>query len=127
MRQGTHIWLKALSDRVQKQEMKELLEKISSITQKFDRVLADSVLEVSVSANRQLVEELRGEGMCQALLEIMQPEINEIVESTVQKKIQDAISNAVKGFRDLGADDEKIKELLMKNYDLTPKEAAMYL
>ena len=127
LRQGTHIWLKALSDRVQKQEMKELLEKISSITQKFDRVLADSVLEVSVSANRQLVEELRGEGMCQALLEIMQPEINEIVESTVQKKIQDAISNAVKGFRDLGADDEKIKELLMKNYDLTPKEAAMYL
>lgn len=124
LKQGSHIWLRALSDRVQKQEMEELLEKIHSITRKFDRALADSVLEVSVSANRKLVEELRGgEGMCQALLEIMQPEINEIVESNIQK----AILNAVKGFRDLGADDEKIKELLVKNYDLTLKEAAMYL
>lgn len=124
LKPGSHIWLRALSDRVQKQEMEELLEKIHSITRKFDRALADSVLEVSVSANRKLVEELRGgEGMCQALLEIMQPEINEIVESNIQK----AILNAVKGFRDLGADDEKIKELLVKNYGLTLKEAAMYL
>lgn len=61
--------------------------------------------------------------MCQALLEIMEPEINEIVETKVQK----AIINAVKGFRDLGADDEKITEVLVKNYDLTPKEAAKYL
>ena len=65
--------------------------------------------------------------MCQALLEIMEPEINEIVESKIQKKIQESILSAVKGFRDLGADDEKIKEILMSNYELTPKEAAMYL
>ena len=44
-----------------------------------DRELADSVLQVSVSANKQVVEELRGdENMCQALLEIMEPEINKI-------------------------------------------------
>ncbi len=61
--------------------------------------------------------------MCQALLEIMEPEINKIVEAKIQK----SILNAVKSFRDLGADDEKIKEILMKNYELTSKEAAMYL
>ncbi len=124
LKQEDHIWLKALSDRVQKQEMKKLLERINGITEKFDRELADSVLEVSISANKQIIEVLRGDdSMCQALLEIMEPEINKIVEAKIQK----SILNAVKSFRDLGADDEKIKEILMKNYELTSKEAAMYL
>ena len=69
--------------------------------------------------------------MCQALLEIMEPEINEIVESKiqeeVQKEIQKSILIAVKGFRDLGADNGKIKGILMSNYELTPKEAEQYL
>lgn len=69
--------------------------------------------------------------MCQALLEIMEPEINEIVESKVHEvihqEVQKSILIAVKGFRDLGADDEKIKEILMSNYELTAKEAALYL
>ena len=55
--------------------MKVLLERINSLTQAFDRELADSVLEVSIKANKQIVGELRGdENMCQALLEIMEPE-----------------------------------------------------
>ncbi len=73
--------------------------------------------------------------MCQALLEIMEPEINEIVEAKVQeeihkevqKEVEKSISIAVKSFRDLGVDNEKIKEMLMKNYELTAKEAALYL
>ncbi len=53
---------------------------------KFDRELADSVLQVSVSANRQVVDELRGdENMCQALLEIMEPEINKIKENVKEE------------------------------------------
>lgn len=132
LKKKEHTWLRALSDRVEEHEMEELLERINSLTQKFDRELADSVLEVSIRANKQLIEKLRGDdSMCQALLEIMEPEINEIVESKVQKKIQEkvqeSILNAVKGFRDLGANDEKIKEILMSNYELTAKEAAMYL
>lgn len=52
-----------------------------------DRELADSVLEVSVRANMRVVEELRGdENMCQALLEIMEPEINEMAESKVNMR-----------------------------------------
>lgn len=43
-----------------------------------------------IQANRQVVEELRGnERMCQALLEIMEPEINRIVEeATKQSKLE---------------------------------------
>lgn len=124
----SHTWLSALSYKVQKQEMKELLEKIGSLTPKFDRELADSVLEVSVRANKQVIEELRGDdSMCQALLEIMEPEIDRIVKSKVQNETQRNIISSVKSFRDLGAGNEKIKEILIENYKLTAKEAEMYL
>lgn len=56
-----HIWLKALSSGIPKQQMLELLEKVEKLDLKFDRELADSVLKVSISANKQVVEELRGD------------------------------------------------------------------
>ncbi len=75
-------------------------------------------------ANWEIVKELRGDdSMCKALLQIMEPEINKIVESKVQK----SILNAVRSFRDLGADDKRIQEILVKNYELTPEEAIQYL
>ncbi len=53
---------------MKKEQMRNLLEKIEAMNQKQDRELADSVLQVSISANKQVVEELRGdETMCQAL------------------------------------------------------------
>ena len=132
LEQKGHAWIKALSDGIQKQEMWELLERISRLTHKFDRELADSVLEVSIRANRQIVEELRGgDKMCKALLEIMEPEINKIVESEVERNRADdarnSIIRAVKSFRDLGVDDERIKGLLVKNYELSPNDASAYL
>lgn len=127
--QRNHIWLKALSDKMEKQDMKELLEQVNALSQKQEREFADSVLEVSVRANRQVANELRvgGDSVCNALLELMEPEINKLAESRAREKVQEAISKAVKSFRDLGADNEKIKEILMKNYALTSKEAGMYL
>lgn len=127
--QRNHIWLKALSDKMEKQDMKELLEQVNALSQKQEREFADSVLEVSVRANRQVADELRvgGDSVCNALLELMEPEINKLAESRAQEKVQEAISKAVKSFRDLGADNEKIEEILMKNYALTSKEAGMYL
>ena len=65
--------------------------------------------------------------MCKALLEIMEPEINKIVESEVQKEVQKSILNAVRSFRDLGASDERIQDILMKNYELSVDEATAYL
>lgn len=119
-----HIWLRALSDKMEKQDMKELLEKIESMKQKFDRELADSVLEVSIRANQHIIDELRGDdNVCQALLEIMEPEINKM---KAEIKENDILC-AVKCFRDLGADISKIKELLVKNYSLSYEEAEKYL
>lgn len=68
LEQKDHAWIKALSDKVQEQEMREPLERISRITHKFDRELADSVLEVSIRANRQVAEGLRGgDKMCREI------------------------------------------------------------
>lgn len=88
----SHTWLKALSDKLKKEQLKSLLERMEGLTLKLERELADAVLEVSVRANQEIVEELKGdEGMCQALLEIMEPEINKIVgEATKQQALDTA-------------------------------------
>lgn len=61
--------------------------------------------------------------MCQALLEIMEPEIIKIKEDLRQE----TICGAVKGFRDLGADDGRIVEILKKIYGFSDEEAEEYL
>ena len=128
MDRKSHTWLKALSGKMKKQDMKELLEKIEAIKLTFDMELADSVLEVSIRANRHVVDELRGDGsMCQALLEIMEPEINKIKEDAVAAAKEDEILCAVKSFRDLGASDIQIKDVLVKNHRLSFAEAEKYL
>lgn len=133
----SHTWLSALSDKMQKQEMKELLERIGNLIQKFDKELADSVLEVSVRANKQVIEELRGdESMCQALLEIMEPEINKMVEVETKKRMEvEAEKNEKKGrilatveiLKEMGKSEDEIKSTLMSKYDLDDTEIRVYL
>lgn len=68
--------------------MKELLEEIEKLKLKLDKELADSVLEVSIRANWEVIKELRRDkNMCQALLEIMEPEIDEIKNETKTRMI----------------------------------------
>ena len=125
---GSHIWLKALSNKMEKQDMRELLGRIDSLTERFDRELADAVLEISVRANQGIVDELKGESsMCQALLEIMEPEINKIVEEAVQETTRKSVLGIVESLRGFGIGDNQIKETIMKNYNLSSKEAEGYL
>ena len=128
----THIWLKALSDRVGKQDMAKLLERISQLTEKGDRELADSVLDVSVQVNRQILEELKGDDdMSQALLEIVEPLIKPrllLAEETAKKKgLQEGIQGAAEVLRDLGHEDTEIRQIIQKKYSLSEKETVEYL
>ena len=85
-------------------------------------------MEVSIRVNRRAVEELREDGsMCQALLEIMEPEINKIKDDEAAAAKEDEILCAVKSFRDLGAGDIQIKDVLVKNHRLSFAEAEKYL
>ena len=119
-----HVWLGSLSDQLDKQNLQNLLEEINKLHGKADMEFADSVLEVSIQANFETVEQLRGDDkVCQALLEIMEPEINKIKESVTEANIL----SAVESFRSLGASDAKIKELLTTKFHLSSQKADTFL
>lgn len=132
LEQDTHIWLRALSDRIGKQDMTKLLERISRLTEKGDRELADSVLEVSIQANKQILEELIGDdSMSQALLEIMEPLIKPqmlLMEEEAEKAgLKRGIQGTVDVLRDLKHGDIEIKTIIKKKFDLSDEEVAEYL
>ena len=123
-----HVWLGSLSDQLDKQNLQNLLEEINKLHGKADMEFADSVLEVSIQANFETVEQLRGDDkVCQALLEIMEPEINKIKETVKKDTKKNDILCAVKSFRDFGASDNQIKRALIKNYQLSSAEADEFL
>ena len=116
---SSHIWLGALSDRLKKQNMVELLETINQLSGKVDRELADSVLQVSAEANKQIVEELMGdENMCEALMEIMEPQLlkreREGKQEGLKEGLKKATQLAVEVLRDIGQEDAEIKTILVK-------------
>ena len=91
-----HVWLKALSDQMNPDSLRDFWEQIQGISGKYDRELADAVLEVCTRANWETIRELRGGGkeMCQAMLELMEPEINQIRKETAEKAATDATRKA---------------------------------
>ena len=127
-----HTWLGALSEKLKKQDMTELLKKIRQLTGKNDRELADSVLEVSIGANRQIVEELKGDAsMCQALMEIMEPQLllrdEEKINEGLQKGLQKGIQGTIDALRKFGHGDLEIKETIIEEYGLSEEAAERYL
>lgn len=133
LKQADHAWIKALSDKMQKQEMRELLERINSLSQKLDKELADSVLEVSLRANKQVVEELRGdESMCQALLEIMRPEVEVIkrevaMESEKKGRVEGRVEEIIETGYEFGLSEDDILKRLQKKLDISFETAQEYL
>ncbi len=128
----SHIWLGSLSDRMEKEKMVRLIESAEKLTGKAEREFADSVLEVSIGANKQVIEELMGDGkMCQALLEIMEPHLllreKEGMEEGRKEGIKEGINGTVDTLRAFGHGDLEIKKAIMQRYALSEKEAEGYL
>ncbi|MCM1040075.1 MAG: hypothetical protein NC434_12205 [Ruminococcus sp.] len=115
---NAHRWIKALSIQLKKDDLSELLDNRQQMTKKLDREFADSVLEASIKANRQLVEELKegDDGVISVLKEIMEPEIQ-----------ASRIMGAVEGLRRLGHKDTEIETVIIESYGLTEDEASKYL
>ena len=92
---------------------------------------------MSALSNKNIVEELKmgDEDMCQALMEIMKPEIEEVVNEAVNTAVlqerkettERAIKVAVEMLRGLNLGNTEIKEALQKNYNLSEEEALSYL
>ena len=131
-----HMWLTALSDGMQKQQLKDLLLKVESFHTKLDRELAEAVLGVAIRANWRVAQELRGDGnMCEALMELMEPEINKIRENVreettqqvTQQVTQQGIKNAIAALKTSGHTNDAIKNFLVMAYSITQSEAEKYL
>ena len=95
----------------------------------MDKEYADSVLQDSVTANKKIVDELKGveKDMCQALLEIMEPEINQIKQEYAKEVTEEVtkkdVAITVKTLRDLGQSEDFIREIIIKNFELPPADA----
>lgn len=122
--QDAHIWLKGLSGNLEKGDIQKMMAERNHMTEKADRELADSVLEVSISANRKIVEELIGdESMYEALMEIMEPKIKQKIVEERKKGIQ----ITVKSLKDFGVGEEDIKRVIIKNYGISEGDVKEYL
>lgn len=53
-----HIWLGALSENLKIHEMKELIKNIKRLPGLQDKEFADSVFQVSIGANQQIMQEM---------------------------------------------------------------------
>ena len=131
-----HIWLVALSGKLTEHQVEKILAKASQLTNEREKRLADSVLQVCVAANRKIVEKLKEENhMCQALAEIMEPEIRQWkaearvegkAEGKAESKAED-ITIVVNMLRNLGQCDEDIRGIIIKNFSLHSNEAEKYM
>lgn len=119
-----HTWLVALSGRLEKEQVRRILQKAERLRDEREKELADSVLQVCIAANRKIVEELKGEeSMCQALREIMKPEL----EQSRKEGLEEGIGVTVSILRGLGQTEESIKESIMENYALSQDAAEKYM
>lgn len=133
LRPELHVWLRALSGRLDKQDMQNLLEHTRQLTGKLDREYADAVLEVAFRANIQIIKELMGDvRMSEELLEIVKP----IIEPQILLREQHAlelgmekgiIKGTVDTLRDFGRRDAEIKTIIMQKYGLSENDADEYL
>ena len=131
-----HTWLVALSGRLGKEQLRRILEKAEGLKDEREKELADSVLQVCIAANRKTVEELKGEeNMCQALREIMKPELEQSRKEGIEEGIKEGIKEgmekgicvAVSILRSLGQTEESIRESIMENYKLSQDAAEKYM
>lgn len=151
-----HIWIGSLSQKMKKQDMRELFIRVQKLDNKFEKELADSVLQVSIEANKEVMESWKGDGaMYEALYEIMKPEIlirekereeaglqrglqrglqqgmqqgiQQGIRKGMQQGMQQGIRGAVGMLRSLGHSDSEIKEKMMEAYGLSEKEAENYM
>ena len=98
------------------------------LTETADRELADSVLEVSLAANEQIVQELIGDdSMYEALMEIMEPRLVLRDKMKMEEGLEKGIQGTVNALRKFGIKDDEIRAAIIENYGISEEKAAKYL
>ena len=86
--------------------------------------MTKSQFSSTILANKQVIEEMTGDGdMCQALMEIMEPQL--LLRE--MKGREEGIRGTVDTLREFGHGDLEIRKAIMQRYALTMEEAEEYL
>lgn len=122
--QQNHIWLKSLTDSIDKQLAKMLVDKSRNLLDAPESEYVEAVLQIVTKANRKIFDEIKKEdmGMYRAFVELMQPEIDEAVDKrineAVDKAVNEAVNNAVEKTWDEAVEktwDTAVNETTAKN------------
>lgn len=124
-----HVWLSGLTDRLKEENAKRLVSAARLLQNKGDMDNADAVLQVSMKANKEVYDKLKKEDgfMCEALRELMQPEIEQELAEARQEGIQQGIQNMLGVLQDLGQSTEIAFAQLKDKYGLEGKLAENYM
>ena len=90
-------WLTLLSSHLNKDDAKRIILQMGNLTEKDEKAYANSVVQVAVTENHRLFDLMKGENemACEALLELMKPEIDEIVKKNAEKERKKLIMNCL--------------------------------
>lgn len=84
-----HNSFRVLSRNAKKKDVEAFVKDVESYIGKSEKMNADAVLQVSMSANYELYEKIRRENtMCEALRRLMKDEIEETLEKATKEAIQ---------------------------------------
>lgn len=88
-----HVWLRALTDNMDREQAKDLLRESGRLVNRPEANLVDAVLQIASNSNRKIFDEIKKEdrNMYSALVELMQPEIDEAVDKRVGKAVSEAV------------------------------------
>lgn len=104
--------------------MEKLIERSGEISSEHERELVESILEVTLNANKSLIEEMMGDvKMGEMMLKIVQPLI---LEREKKAEERGKIIGAIEVLRSFNSNDE-IKKIIMEKYHLTENDAEKYL
>lgn len=90
-----HRTLRVLSKHVKEEDVRAFVEKAAQISEPGDRNNVDAVLQVSVSANKEIYEAIkrRDKIMCEALRELMKEDFEKQERETKQETLAETIKN----------------------------------
>lgn len=94
LRSKLHPALKMLSQKLEQSDLLGFMECINDFTEPGDRQNADAVLQVSVSANRKIFDQVRRNNaiMCEALRELFKDELEEAHEKGKSAGLSEGLS-----------------------------------
>lgn len=90
----THSGLRILSRNAREEDVRAFINRAALLTEPGDRDNVEAVLQVSISANGKVYDEVRRDfGMCEALRELMREEIEEEKTKSRENAILVSIRN----------------------------------